>query len=151
MPISSEPEPAMVRWNPFAMARKASSTMTTRATATTVDSDSSIRRGMLLRLMVVTAAIWSRRERIGSSSPQRGRDLQPHGVERRDDAGDEPEREHQNDGFRRDLARERKAGQQVGDAGAQPDRREHGKRKPRKSAEEGEQDRLAKHEAQNSA
>ena len=53
--MSSAPEPAMVRWNPLAMARNASSTITTSATAITVDSDSQRRCAMLLRLIEVTA------------------------------------------------------------------------------------------------
>ena len=46
----------MVRWKPLAIARKASSTITTSAIAITVESESQRRCAMLLRLMAVTAA-----------------------------------------------------------------------------------------------
>ena len=62
--MSSEPEPASVRWNPFAIARNASSTITTSATATTVESDSHSRCEMLFRLIVVTAITCSSSERM---------------------------------------------------------------------------------------
>ena len=67
--MSSEPEPASVRWKPFAIARNASSTMTTSATATTVESDSHRRCEMLLRLMVVTATTCRNSERMGQPRP----------------------------------------------------------------------------------
>ena len=69
MATSSAPEPRCVRWKPLAMARKASSTITTSATATTVDSDSQNRCGMLLTLIIVTAAICRRIERMGQPRP----------------------------------------------------------------------------------
>ena len=54
--MSSAPAPAMVRWKPLAIARNASSTITTSAIAITVESESQRRCAMLLRLMAVTAA-----------------------------------------------------------------------------------------------
>src|SRR5262245_9435108 len=86
-----------------------------------------------------------------SASSERGRDLESHGVERRDEAGDEPEHEHQADRLRHNVTRECKARQQLGDAGAQPYRDQYGECKARKPAQEGEQDRLAENETQNAS
>ena len=93
----------MVRWNPLAMARNASSTTTTSPTAITVASDSHSRCGRLLRLMAVTARICSKIERIGSAPAERGDDVEAHRVERRHQAGDEAEHDHQPDRRRRDV------------------------------------------------
>ena len=71
--MSSDPVPDSVRWNPFAIARKASSTTTTSAIEITVDSDSQNRRGMLLMLIMVTAATCSNSERMISLAPVRRR------------------------------------------------------------------------------
>src|SRR5882757_2763439 len=97
MPMLGEPEPAIVLEKPCAMARNASSTTTTSAIATTVESESHTRWPMLLRLIVVTAAICSKNERIGSAPAERGRDPQPHGIEGRDQSGNEAECEHEQD------------------------------------------------------
>jgi hypothetical protein len=73
MAMSCAPEPASVRWNPFAIARNDSSTTTTSATAITVDSESHRRCGRLLRLMTVTATICRSNERMFSLVPARRR------------------------------------------------------------------------------
>src|SRR3954469_24723212 len=103
MAISGAPDPVMVRWKPLAMAKNASSTTTTSATAITVDSDSHRRCEILFRLMAVTAATCKNSERMFSTSSERGGDLEPHGVERRNDAGDQAEAEHQQDTLQRNL------------------------------------------------
>ena len=53
MATSFEPEPSSVRRKPLPMARNDSSTITTNAMATTVESESQKRCGMLLRLIAV--------------------------------------------------------------------------------------------------
>src|SRR5262249_39517213 len=65
MATSCAPETASVRVKPAPMARNASSTITTKAIATTVESDSQSRSEMLFKLIVVTAPIWRRSERMG--------------------------------------------------------------------------------------
>src|SRR5262245_50090866 len=108
--MSSAPAPAMVFWKPFAMARKASSTTTTSAIATMVDSDSHRRCMMLFRLMEVTAITWRSNERmVSSTSSECGCDLEAHGVERGHDAGDQAERQHQSEPLRRNQRRHREA------------------------------------------
>src|SRR5262245_7031797 len=88
------------------MARNASSTMTTSATATIVEIDSHRRWEMLLRLIVVAALTCRRKERMGSTPAERGRDLEAHGVERGDQSGDKAEGEHQHDGQGHDVGRD---------------------------------------------
>src|SRR5262245_11089471 len=137
--MSDEPEPASVRWNPLAMARNDSSTITTSATATMVDSDSHSRCGMLLRLIDVTATICRSSERMVSASSERGRDLQPHGIEGRNDSGDHAERDHQRHAERDDFGRHGEARHEVLHAGAQRERRHRREHEARKPAEEREQ------------
>src|SRR5262245_9480781 len=146
--MSGEPDPASVRWKPLAMARNDSSTMTTSATATMVDSDSHSRCGMLFRLIDVTAAICSSSERMGSAPSERGGDLEPHGIERRNDAGDNAEQDHQRHAESDDLRRHREAGQEILHAGAQRERRDRGKHEAGESSEQGEQHGFAEHEGQ---
>ena len=76
----------MVRWKPLAIARNASSTTTTSAIAMTVDSDSQRRCAMLLRL-IDGDRNHLKPERTHVYPPsERSGDLQPHGVDRRNDA-----------------------------------------------------------------
>src|SRR5262245_19837424 len=91
---SFDPVPWSVCCKPLAMARNDSSTMTTRAIATTVESDSQKRWGMLFRLISVTAPICSRSERISTAS-HGDCDLEPERVQRRHQPGGEAEQHHQ--------------------------------------------------------
>src|SRR5262245_38351486 len=79
--------------------------MTTRAIATTVEIDSHRRCEMLLRLIRVAAAVCRRSERMTSTPAESSCDLETHGVERRDQPGDEAEREHQSDRHEQDIRR----------------------------------------------
>src|SRR5689334_18266250 len=122
----SAPELVSVCWKPLAIARKDSSTTTTRATATTVESDSQKRCGMLIRLMRVTAATCSKKGRMVLAPTQRGGDLEAHGSDSRDQPGGETEGKHQQDCGEGNARRDREARDEIADTGFES-RREHGR------------------------